>query len=58
MGEEFLFVLITITVYDILILEHLCGASFVLSSCGHCYKEGGTSESISMYIIVIIYYNH
>ena len=21
-------------------LEHFCGAPFVLSSCGHCYKEG------------------
>ena len=21
-------------------LDHFCGAPFVLSSCGHCYKEG------------------
>ena len=25
---------------DKLNLEHFCGAPFVLSSCGHCYKEG------------------
>ena len=25
---------------DKLNLEHVCGAPFVLSSCGHCYKGG------------------
>ena len=25
---------------DKLNLEHFCGAPFVLSSCGHCCKEG------------------
>ena len=25
---------------DKLNLEHFCGAPFVLSSCGHCYKDG------------------
>ena len=31
---------------DKLNLEHFCGAPFVLSSCGHCYKEGDIYISV------------
>ena len=38
---------------DKLNLEHFCGAPFVLSSCGHCYKEG--EHPIYIYIDIYIY---
>ena len=43
---------------DKLNLEHFSGAPFVLSSCGHCYKEG-EHPNIYIYILVyIIIYNY
>ena len=45
---------------DKLNLEHFCGAPFVLSSCGHCYKEGEhpniyLSDYNTTYIHIYIY---
>ena len=42
---------------DKLNLEHLCGAPFVLSSCGHCYKEGEHPKlfHIILYYIILYY---
>ena len=37
---------------DKLNLAHFCGAPFVLSSCGHCYKEG---EHPKIYIYIYIF---
>ena len=47
---------------DKLNLEHFCGAPFVLSSCGHCYKEGEhpniyLSDYKTTYIHIYIYIN-
>ena len=39
---------------DKLNLEHFCGAPFVLSSCGHCYKEE-EHPNIYIYIYNLIY---
>ena len=35
---------------DKLNLAHFCGAPFVLSSCGHCYKEGEHPKKKNIYI--------
>ena len=33
---------------DKLNLAHFCGAPFVLSSCGHCYKEGDIYKCVCL----------